>query len=89
LPGVGIDAAPPADKGRQVMGGDRGQRILAKCLVIAEDLGTAPEGFSDALMQSGILSYRILAFEIGSNGIATYAPSRADRPSGIRNRRAS
>lgn len=35
----------------------------AKCLVIAEDLGTAPEGFSDALMASGILSYRILAFE--------------------------
>ncbi|WP_264049088.1 malto-oligosyltrehalose synthase [Methylobacterium flocculans] len=35
----------------------------AKCLVIAEDLGTAPEGFSDALMQAGILSYRILAFE--------------------------
>ncbi|GJE45127.1 malto-oligosyltrehalose synthase [Methylobacterium soli] len=34
-----------------------------KCLVIAEDLGTAPEGFSDALMQAGILSYRILAFE--------------------------
>ncbi|NEU11746.1 malto-oligosyltrehalose synthase [Methylobacterium sp. BTF04] len=35
----------------------------AMCLVIAEDLGTAPEGFSDALMQAGILSYRILAFE--------------------------
>ncbi|MDR7037093.1 (1-_4)-alpha-D-glucan 1-alpha-D-glucosylmutase [Methylobacterium sp. BE186] len=34
-----------------------------KCLVIAEDLGTAPEGFSDALMQAGVLSYRILAFE--------------------------
>ncbi|MCE4222353.1 malto-oligosyltrehalose synthase [Methylobacterium sp. C25] len=35
----------------------------SKCLVIAEDLGTAPEGFSDALMAAGILSYRILAFE--------------------------
>ena len=35
----------------------------AKCLVIAEDLGTAPDGFSDALMAAGILSYRILAFE--------------------------
>ncbi|WP_018263124.1 malto-oligosyltrehalose synthase [Methylobacterium sp. WSM2598] len=40
----------------------------AKCLVIAEDLGTAPEGFSDALMQAGILSYRILAFERGEGG---------------------
>ena len=34
-----------------------------QCLVIAEDLGTAPVGFSDALMQAGVLSYRILAFE--------------------------
>jgi len=35
----------------------------ARCLVIAEDLGTAPKGFSDAIMQSGILSYRVLPFE--------------------------
>ena len=35
----------------------------AEALVIAEDLGTAPEGFSDAIMQSGLLSYRVLAFE--------------------------
>ncbi|MEE1613574.1 malto-oligosyltrehalose synthase [Microvirga sp. CF3016] len=35
----------------------------ANCLVIAEDLGTAPEGFSDAIMESGILSYRVLPFE--------------------------
>ena len=40
----------------------------SKCLVIAEDLGTAPEGFSDALMQAGILSYRILAFEREPDG---------------------
>jgi len=40
----------------------------ARCLVIAEDLGTAPEGFSDALMQAGILSYRILAFEREQDG---------------------
>jgi (1->4)-alpha-D-glucan 1-alpha-D-glucosylmutase len=39
-----------------------------KCLVIAEDLGTAPEGFSDALMQAGVLSYRILAFEREQDG---------------------
>ena len=35
----------------------------AKALVIAEDLGTAPEGFSDAIMRSGVLSYRVLSFE--------------------------
>ncbi|MBB3018249.1 (1-_4)-alpha-D-glucan 1-alpha-D-glucosylmutase [Microvirga lupini] len=35
----------------------------ARCLVIAEDLGTAPEGFSDAIMASGVLSYRVLPFE--------------------------
>ncbi|MBJ6125951.1 malto-oligosyltrehalose synthase [Microvirga splendida] len=35
----------------------------AGCLVIAEDLGTAPEGFSDAIMDSGVLSYRVLPFE--------------------------
>ena len=35
----------------------------AKCLVIAEDLGTGPEGFSDAVMRSGVLSYRVLPFE--------------------------
>ena len=35
----------------------------ARCLVIAEDLGTAPEGFSEAIMTSGVLSYRVLPFE--------------------------
>ncbi|PVE22036.1 4-alpha-glucanotransferase [Microvirga sp. KLBC 81] len=35
----------------------------SRCLVIAEDLGTAPKGFSDAIMASGLLSYRVLPFE--------------------------
>lgn len=35
----------------------------ARCLVIGEDLGTGPEGFSEAIMQSGIMSYRVLQFE--------------------------
>ena len=39
-----------------------------KCLVIAEDLGTGPAGFSDAIMRSGVLSYRILAFERTCDG---------------------
>ena len=40
----------------------------ARALVIAEDLGTAPEGFSDAMMRSNILSYRILNFEREQDG---------------------
>ena len=39
-----------------------------KCLVIAEDLGTGPAGFSDAIMRSGVLSYRILSFEREHDG---------------------
>jgi (1->4)-alpha-D-glucan 1-alpha-D-glucosylmutase len=39
-----------------------------RCLVIAEDLGTGPEGFSDAIMASGILSYRVLSFEREGDG---------------------
>lgn len=40
----------------------------ARCMVIAEDLGTAPEGFSDVIMASGIYSYRVLPFERESDG---------------------
>lgn len=40
----------------------------ARCLVIAEDLGTGPEGFSQSIMESGILSYRVLPFERAGSG---------------------
>lgn len=40
----------------------------ARALVIAEDLGTGPEGFSEAIMRSDILSYRILNFEREHDG---------------------
>ncbi|MGF9756461.1 malto-oligosyltrehalose synthase [Microvirga sp. 0TCS3.31] len=49
----------------------------ARCLVIAEDLGTAPEGFSDAIMESGVLSYRVLPFE--REGSAFKKPDRYPR----------
>jgi (1->4)-alpha-D-glucan 1-alpha-D-glucosylmutase len=35
----------------------------AKCMVIGEDLGTAPPGFSERMMEAGVLSYRVLFFE--------------------------
>ncbi|HET7307156.1 MAG TPA: 4-alpha-glucanotransferase [Gammaproteobacteria bacterium] len=34
-----------------------------RCLVIGEDLGTVPEGLREAMMENGILSYRLLYFE--------------------------
>jgi starch synthase (maltosyl-transferring) len=40
----------------------------AKSLVIAEDLGTAPDNFSEAIMQNGILSYRVMPFEREADG---------------------
>ncbi|WP_243373422.1 malto-oligosyltrehalose synthase [Microvirga solisilvae] len=50
----------------------------ARCLVIAEDLGTAPKGFSDAIMQSGVLSYRVLPFE--REGAGFKEPQAYPRP---------
>jgi (1->4)-alpha-D-glucan 1-alpha-D-glucosylmutase len=40
----------------------------AKCMVIAEDLGTGPEGFSETIMRAGVLSYRLLPFEREADG---------------------
>jgi (1->4)-alpha-D-glucan 1-alpha-D-glucosylmutase len=34
-----------------------------RCLVIGEDLGTVPDGLREALLDAGILSYRLLYFE--------------------------
>ncbi len=39
------------------------ESVRHHCMVIAEDLGTGPAGFSRAIMKSGILSYRVLSFE--------------------------
>lgn len=49
----------------------------AKCLIIAEDLGTAPEGFSNAIMESGLFSYRVLPFE--RDGAAFKSPHEYPR----------
>jgi glycogen operon protein len=39
------------------------QSQRAQCLVVGEDLGTVPEGMSEALAASNILSYKVLWFE--------------------------
>lgn len=39
------------------------ESMREKTMVIGEDLGTVPEGFREALLASGILSYRLLYFE--------------------------
>jgi (1->4)-alpha-D-glucan 1-alpha-D-glucosylmutase len=52
----------------------------ARCVVIAEDLGNAPSGFSEAIMRSGVSSYRVMPFERESDGALTPPneyPSRA------------
>jgi 4-alpha-glucanotransferase len=35
---------------------------VARCLVIGEDLGTLPPGFTDTIVRAGLLSYQVLYF---------------------------
>ncbi len=42
---------------------------LNQCIVIGEDLGTVPEGFSEQLQAYGILSYKVLFFERWQSGL--------------------
>jgi glycogen operon protein len=44
------------------------ESVLAKCIVIGEDLGTVPPGFRDKMAANNILSYRILLFERDAAG---------------------
>ncbi|MGQ4827689.1 4-alpha-glucanotransferase, partial [Enterococcus faecalis] len=48
-----------------------------RAIVIAEDLGTVPEGFSDRLEESGIAGMRVLWFE--KTGTAFKPPSQWTR----------
>jgi len=63
------DGAPPRDGAYVRYPFDALLRIVKlesrrnRCLVVAEDLGTLPEGFQDALAGAGALSYRVLWFE--------------------------
>jgi (1->4)-alpha-D-glucan 1-alpha-D-glucosylmutase len=61
-----------------------------RCLVIGEDLGTVPDGLREALLDAGILTYRLLYFEQEGDGAfrkpedwprqALAAPSTHDLP---------
>lgn len=41
----------------------------AQCIVIGEDLGTVPPGFSDIMANAGLLSYKVLYFETWESGL--------------------
>ena len=49
------------------------------CLIVGEDLGTVPPGFSEKLNEHGILSYRVLYFEQDSKS-AQFIPPDEYRP---------
>ena len=51
------------------------ESVLAKCVVIGEDLGTVPPGFRDKMSANNILSYRILLFE--RDGAGAFLPPGA------------
>ena len=40
-----------------------------QCLVIGEDLGTVPDGFTEKIQSKGLLSYAVLVFERWSSGL--------------------
>ena len=41
----------------------------ANCVVIGEDLGTVPDGFSEIMQAAGLLSYKVLYFETWESGL--------------------
>jgi (1->4)-alpha-D-glucan 1-alpha-D-glucosylmutase len=73
---------PRADKGgyvhyplRDLLGILARESRSRRCMVIGEDLGTVSADFRKALNDAGVLSYRPLLFEKGSEG--EFAPPRA------------
>ncbi|WP_370646245.1 4-alpha-glucanotransferase [Methylocystis sp. SB2] len=51
----------------------------AQCVVVGEDLGTAPWGFRERIEHADVLSYRVLWFERSGEGFAspTHYPKKA------------
>ena len=51
----------------------------ANCIVVGEDLGTLPWGFSERLAEANVLSYRVLWFEREEEGFAppSHYPAQA------------
>ncbi len=50
-----------------------------RCVVVAEDLGTAPDGFRDVISDAGLLTYKVFYFE--RDGVAFTDPADWDRMS--------
>ncbi len=58
------------------------ESVRNRCLVIGEDLGTVPEGFREQMLETGVLSFRLLYFERDSTG-AVCAPGNYPREAAV------
>lgn len=47
---------------RQLLEAVAEESWVSRCIVIAEDLGTVPPGFTDTIVRAGLLSYQVLYF---------------------------
>ncbi|MBF0252148.1 MAG: 4-alpha-glucanotransferase, partial [Alphaproteobacteria bacterium] len=54
------------------------ESVRNRCMVVGEDLGTVPEGFSERMEAENILSYRLMHFQRYANGLY-FRPDRFPR----------
>jgi glycogen operon protein len=61
--GMARDGAYVAYPLKQLMAELALESARARCMVVAEDLGTVPEGFRDAIVAADVFSYRVVLLE--------------------------